>query len=151
MRSGKRQVPGTIRFVAGTISTQVNFVRDVQIGLSVPDCTGALVFEIPLAQLRQRLDWSRWAQTREPSIEIPFHSILQNDRAVLILTFTVRGTGADSPAIVILLWIRIDRARDDRGINDDCAESFEHINRFGHDLCPILIQGAVEGPARNAD
>src|SRR5262245_44963732 len=61
-----QQVSRLVRLVTRTILLEVDFVRDIQSRLTIPDGAFLLMCDIPLAQPGERLHWRCRAECRQP-------------------------------------------------------------------------------------
>src|SRR2546428_13496821 len=68
------------------------------------------------------------------------HSVLENDRAVGILSFAAVDARADVDQQNVAGWIGIRDARQVRRIDDDRAFALQDVDRLGHQLRLRVIQ-----------
>src|SRR5262245_32964712 len=100
--------------------------------------------DVPLTQFGERLHRGRGAERGQPLVEIPLHSVFENDRTRGVLSFGVVQSRADVPEQEVFLRVSGHNARNLYRIDDDGALLLEDRNRLIHDLS----LRRVEPPAR---
>ena len=150
MRSGQGQVLRPVGLVARAVGREVHLVGDIEVRLSVLDCAGLLVGEVPAAQLGERLDRRGCAQRGQPLVEVALHAVLEHHRTVFVLSLRVVGARAGVPTEEALLRILLDDARDVGWIDDDGALPLQNRDRLRHHLRRIGVETAagLTGPRR---
>ena len=153
MCTGQKQILRAICLIARAISRDIHLIRDVELRLAVFEGAGIFVCQIPVAQLRQRFHRCGGPETREPLVEIAFHSIFEDHRARFILALRPIGTAADRPAQKTPAFVPVDDARNVCRIDDDGALLLEDRDSFRHHLRLVGVEPAarlVQARRRNA-
>src|SRR5262245_58105241 len=128
------QVFFSIGSVARGVSFNIHLVRDVQQRLAVLDRARSLMRDVPLSQFSERLHRRRRSERLQPVVEVPLHSVFENNRTRRVLAFGVVQSRADVPEQEIFLRVSGHNAWNLYRIEYDGALPLEYRNRFIHDL-----------------
>src|SRR5262245_20125035 len=106
--------------------------------------------DVPLSQFSERLHRGRGAERNQPLVEVPLHSVFENDRTRRVLAFGVVQPRADVPEQEVFLRICGHDAWNLYRIDDDGALLLKDRNRFIHDLSLRRVESTARllGPRR---
>src|SRR5262249_18320005 len=99
--------------------------------------------DVPLSQFSERLHRGRGAERSQPLVEVPLHSVFENNRTRGVFDFGVVQTRADVPEQEVFLRISGHNARNLYRIDDDGALLLEDRNRLIHDLSLRRVESAA--------
>src|SRR5262245_57285708 len=100
--------------------------------------------DVPLSQFSQRLHRGRRSERLQPLVEVPLHSVFENNRTSGVLTFGGVQTRTHAQDQEAFLRIGGHNAWNLYRVDADGALPLEDLNRFIHDLS--LFRS--ESPAR---